>query len=580
MDQGRAGHRPRPPRAVGWSPTPTGEYLDVGGVKTSAADVADAAGRIAGALAGFGVERGDRVATLIENSNEAMLAWWGIVAGGACRRPDQHRLQGRVPAPPARPTPALGCCSSSPTWPTGPSGSSTRSRRSSTWWCSATPSRTSRRRCTAGRSCSPPSRGPSPTCARATSPPSSTPAAPPARRRAACSATPTTARCPARSGSAGGAPPTTWCGRRCRCSTSTPSSRRCSDRSIYGGRAAIYRRFSVSNFWSEMNRVGATVTSTLGTMAYLLANDIDRPEQPRSGAPEANTSLRLIGAAPLPVEIDQALRQRFGVDTFSGAYGVTEASLVSWQPPGVENRPNAAGVINDEYFDVRIFDDDDGELPRGTDGEIVLRPKRPHTMFEGYWGRPDATVETSRNWWYHTGDIGRIDDDGYLYFVDRKADYLRRRGENISQLRGRAHRGAAPRPGRRGRARGALASSPRTTSRSPRRSARTRRSPRRSSSAGASSELPVLRPAALHRAPRRAPAVTGRPGAQARAPRRGPDRRLVGRRGVRHHLREARATGTARGWALSSSSGRVGHLATPLATAPSAGAGPVLGDSP
>ena len=62
---------------------------------------------------------------------------------------------------------------------------------------------------------------------------------------------------------------------------------------VYGGRAAIYRRFSVSNFWPEMNRVGATVTSTLGTMAYLLAHDVDRPEMPRSGAPEANTSLRL-----------------------------------------------------------------------------------------------------------------------------------------------------------------------------------------------------------------------------------------------------------------------------------------------
>ena len=107
---------------------------------------------------------------------------------------------------------------------------------------------------------------------------------------------------------------------------------------------------------------------------------------------------------------------------------------MSWQPHGVTNKPNAAGVINDEYFDVRIFDDDDNEESRGTDGEIVLRPKRPHTMFEGYWGRPDATVETSRNWWYHTGDIGRIDDDGYLYFVDRKADYLRRRGENISSF--------------------------------------------------------------------------------------------------------------------------------------------------
>ena len=144
-----------------------------------------------------------------------------------------------------------------------------------------------------------------------------------------------------------------------------------------------------------MNRVGATITSTLGTMAYLLAHDVDRPEMPRSGAPEANTSLRLLGAAPLPVEVDSILKERFGIETFSGAYGVTEASLISWQPPGVENKPNAAGVINDEYFDVRIFDDDDFELPRGTDGEIVIRPKRPHTMFEGYWGRPEATVATS-----------------------------------------------------------------------------------------------------------------------------------------------------------------------------------------
>jgi len=203
---------------------------------------------------------------------------------------------------------------------------------------------------------------------------------------------------------------------------------------LTGGRGAIYRKFSVSQFWPEMNRTGATITSTLGTMAYLLAHDGDRPEMPRSGATEANESLRLIAAAPLPPEVDSRLRSRFGVETFSGAYGVTEASLISWLPPGRKNKPNAAGLINDACFDVRIFDDDDNELPRGNDGEIVIRPKRPHTMFEGYWGQPEATVETSRNWWYHTGDIGRIDDEDYLYFVDRKADYLRRRGENISSF--------------------------------------------------------------------------------------------------------------------------------------------------
>jgi crotonobetaine/carnitine-CoA ligase len=203
---------------------------------------------------------------------------------------------------------------------------------------------------------------------------------------------------------------------------------------LYGGRGAIYRRFSVSRFWPEMNRVGATITSTLGTMAYLLAHAPDCPEMPRSGQPQANTSLRLLGAAPLPIEVDDVIRSRFGVETFSGAYGVTEASLVSWQPPGVTNRANAAGVVNDDYFDVRIFDDEDNEVPANTEGEIVLRPKLPHVMFEGYWGRPEVTVATSRNWWYHTGDIGRVDKDRYLYFVDRKADYLRRRGENIASF--------------------------------------------------------------------------------------------------------------------------------------------------
>ena len=203
---------------------------------------------------------------------------------------------------------------------------------------------------------------------------------------------------------------------------------------IYGNRASISGRFSVSQFWSEITRVGATIASTLGTIAYLLAHDIDRPGSPRLPHEQQPSPLRLLAAAPLPVEVGELLKSRFNIDTFSGAYGVTEASLVSWQPPGVINRANAAGVLNDEYFDVRIFDDTDNELGAGVDGEIVLRPRRPHVMFEGYWGDAEATVKTFRNLWYHTGDIGRIDADRYLYFVDRKADYLRRRGENISSF--------------------------------------------------------------------------------------------------------------------------------------------------
>jgi carnitine-CoA ligase len=203
---------------------------------------------------------------------------------------------------------------------------------------------------------------------------------------------------------------------------------------IYGGRGAVYRRFSVSNFWPEMNRAGATIVSLLGSLAHLLAGDEDRPEMPGSGSPTANDTLRMVAAAPLPPALDARLRERFGVATFSGAFGLTEASLLAWQPAGVENKPGAAGVLNDRFFDVKIFDDDDHEVPVDTPGEIVARPRRPHVMFEGYWGNPDATVAAFRNLWFHTGDLGRVDGDGYLFFVDRKADYLRRRGENISSM--------------------------------------------------------------------------------------------------------------------------------------------------
>jgi len=196
---------------------------------------------------------------------------------------------------------------------------------------------------------------------------------------------------------------------------------------LLGGRAAIARKFSVSGFWAEMNRTGATIASLLGTLAVLIANDEDRADA------SANDAFRLVAAAPMPTDIAAKFKERWNVDTFSAGYGVTEASLISTLPPGRVNPPNAAGQPNDVEFDVRIFDDLDREVPAGTVGEIVCRPKRPHVMFEGYWGRPEATLAVSRNWWFHTGDYGKI-DDGFLYFVDRKKDYLRRRGENISSF--------------------------------------------------------------------------------------------------------------------------------------------------
>ncbi len=200
---------------------------------------------------------------------------------------------------------------------------------------------------------------------------------------------------------------------------------------IAGGSAVILDRFSVSQFWDDVTDAQATIASLLGSPVVFIARAPDHPRQPGAGS-GANHTLRLITGAPMPPEIDQIIRTRFGLETFSNAYGTTEVSLVSWLPPGVEPRAGSAGVLNTESFDVRIFDDDDAELPVGSQGEIVIRPRKPLVMFSGYWRNPGATVRDSRNQWWHTGDIGRIDPDGYLYFVDRKADYLRRRGENVA----------------------------------------------------------------------------------------------------------------------------------------------------
>ncbi len=194
-----------------------------------------------------------------------------------------------------------------------------------------------------------------------------------------------------------------------------------------GGSAAIERRFSVSNFWPEIKRTRATMVSMLGSLAILIANADDHPDQ-------VGHRLRLCAAAPMPPDTDRIWHERFGCETFSGGYGLTEASLVCMLDAGEANKPGAMGKPNLHEFDVRFVDDDDNEVPVGDIGEIVCRPKGPNLMFAGYWNRPDATVEATRNLWFHTGDLGRVDEDGYAYFVDRKKDAVRRRGENISSV--------------------------------------------------------------------------------------------------------------------------------------------------
>jgi carnitine-CoA ligase len=196
---------------------------------------------------------------------------------------------------------------------------------------------------------------------------------------------------------------------------------------LVGGTAALAPRFSVSRFWPEIERTGARVVNLIGGLPAMLANQPDTAEMLR-----CRGQIRMVHSVPFPPELQAVWRDRFGVE-IAGAkgYGMTEVFPITYQAGGEEAPPGSSGVPSED-FEVRIVDDDDVEMPVGAVGEVVCRPRRSNVMFKGYWNRPDATVEATRNLWFHTGDLGRIDALGYFWFEDRKHDYLRRRGENIS----------------------------------------------------------------------------------------------------------------------------------------------------
>lgn len=198
---------------------------------------------------------------------------------------------------------------------------------------------------------------------------------------------------------------------------------------LVGARLAVVARFSVSMFWPEVERSGATIASILGSMGSLLAS-----------APDTDAAKRCFGQIhtvrgnPFTQEVKATWKSRFGARQVGGnGYGLTEAAVVTSLRAGEYAAPGSSGRRIPE-FDVRIVDAQDRELPAGQAGEIIIRPLWPDIMFQGYWRRPEDTLKLMRNLWFHSGDIGRFDDDGFFYFVDRKKDYLRRRGENISSF--------------------------------------------------------------------------------------------------------------------------------------------------
>lgn len=189
-----------------------------------------------------------------------------------------------------------------------------------------------------------------------------------------------------------------------------------------GASLIMESRFSVSRFWDTCRSKGVTVFNYLGALLTMLYK---QPPDPR----DADNPVRAAFGAPCPVEIWDDVERRFGL-RLTEIYGMTEVCNTTVNPAARQWK--GSGGKESDAFCVRVVDEDDNLLPAGEIGEIVVRPKQPGIMFDGYYKMPEETLHRFRNLWFHTGDRGQFDDAGYLYFVDRTDDVIRRRGENIS----------------------------------------------------------------------------------------------------------------------------------------------------
>jgi crotonobetaine/carnitine-CoA ligase len=185
---------------------------------------------------------------------------------------------------------------------------------------------------------------------------------------------------------------------------------------------AVGSRFSVTGFWDEMRAHGATVFGTIGTMLWLLSK-----QPPR--ADDTDIPARLAVCSSTPGEILHDFEKRFGIQIVE-AYGMTECLIIASAPAS----ETQAGRIGQgvPMLDVQLVDDDDAPVEQGEVGEVVYRPLEQFMMMQGYWQKPADTVTAWRNLWFHTGDLAKQHDDGYLEFIGRKKDSIRRRGENVS----------------------------------------------------------------------------------------------------------------------------------------------------
>lgn len=192
-----------------------------------------------------------------------------------------------------------------------------------------------------------------------------------------------------------------------------------------GGSTVVSPKFSASRFWEIIDKYKIT---SFGSVATMLSMLLAKQQEAPSAVAASHESLRfaMCGSAPVPAEVLNRFEETFGVLVIEG-YGLSESTCRStFNPPNRDRRPGSCGKpIGNE---MKVFDDNDQEVPDGDLGEIVLRGPN---IFKAYFKDPEATAKAFANGWFHTGDIGYRDADGYFYIADRKSDMIIRGGENI-----------------------------------------------------------------------------------------------------------------------------------------------------
>jgi crotonobetaine/carnitine-CoA ligase len=186
---------------------------------------------------------------------------------------------------------------------------------------------------------------------------------------------------------------------------------------------ALARRFSARSFWKDIRAVGATKFNLLSAMVNILWNQPPSPE-------DDDGIRRQTTMVPIPA-FGEDFAKRFNLELTS-VYSLSDYANATMLPPGHPPEKSRSAGQPRPQMQVAILDDEDFPLPAGQVGEICLRANEPWIAAQGYYAMPEATLKAWRNLWFHTGDRGWLDADGYLWFVDRKKDAIRRRGENIS----------------------------------------------------------------------------------------------------------------------------------------------------